>query len=108
VFVERYNGRPMSDTVMNAVMGFFMLYLLSFAIGALLLGLLGLDLVTALSSSATAISNVGPGLGPVVGPVGNFQSLPDLAKWILAFQMLLGRLEIFTVIVLFMPTFWRA
>jgi len=71
------------------------------------LGMLGLDFLTAISSAATAIANVGPALGPVVGPAGNFQSLPDAAKWLLAGGMLLGRLELFTVIVLFTRSFWR-
>jgi trk system potassium uptake protein TrkH len=69
---------------------------------------MGLDLVTALSASATAITNVGPGLGPIVGPAGNFASLPDPAKWILSAAMLLGRLEIFSVLVLLDPQFWRS
>ena len=68
----------------------------------------GLDLVTALSGAATALANVGPGLGPIIGPVGNFAPLPDTAKWILTTSMLLGRLEFFTVIVLLNPNFWRA
>jgi trk system potassium uptake protein TrkH len=68
---------------------------------------MGLDLVTALSASATAITNVGPGLGPIVGPAGNFAVLPDAAKWILSVAMLLGRLEIFSVLILFDPEFWR-
>ncbi|MEE9590770.1 MAG: potassium transporter TrkG, partial [Hyphomicrobiaceae bacterium] len=64
--------------------------------------------VTAMSAAASAVANVGPGLGQMVGPVGNYAALPDSAKWILSFGMLLGRLEIFTVIVLFTPTYWRA
>ena len=63
--------------------------------------------VTAISAAASAVANVGPGLGPVVGPVGNYASLPDAAKWALSFGMLLGRLEVFTVLVLFTPAFWR-
>jgi len=74
---------------------------------ALGLGMLGLDFMTAISSAATAISNVGPGLGPITGPAGNFQSLPDAAKWLLSIGMLLGRLELFTVLVLFSRDFWR-
>jgi len=108
VFVERYNGAPIADTVMSAVMGFFFLFLLCFGIIAALLSFIGLDTVTALSAAASAVANVGPGLGQIVGPVGNYGALPDSAKWILSFGMLLGRLEIFTVIVLFTPTYWRA
>ena len=108
VFVERYNGAPIADTVTSAVMGFFFLFLLCFATIATLLTFIGLDTVTALSAAASAVSNVGPGLGQIVGPVGTYAGLPDSAKWILSFGMLLGRLEIFTVIVLFTPTYWRA
>jgi trk system potassium uptake protein TrkH len=108
VFVERYNGAPIADTVTSAVMAFFFLFLLCFAVIATLLSLIGLDLVTAMSAAASAVANVGPGLGQIVGPVGNYADLPDSAKWILSFGMLLGRLEIFTVIVLFTPTYWRA
>ena len=107
VFVERYHDAPITDTVMSAVMAFFFLFLLCFIIIASLLSFIGLDTVTALSASASAIANVGPGLGQIVGPVGNYAALPDSAKWILSFGMLLGRLEIFTVIVLFTPTYWR-
>ena len=69
--------------------------------------MLGLDLLTALSGAATAISNVGPGIGDVIGPHGSYGALPDEAKWLLSAGMLLGRLELFTVLVLFMPSFWR-
>ena len=71
------------------------------------LAAMGLDLLTALSSAAAAVSNVGPGLGDIVGPAGTFATLPDGAKWVLSFAMLLGRLELFTVLVLFRPEFWR-
>lgn len=108
VFIERYNGAPIPDTVTSAVMGFFFLFMLCFAVIATLLSLLGLDTVTALSAAASAIANVGPGLGQIVGPVGNYAALPDAAKWILCVGMLLGRLEILTVLVLLTPTFWRA
>ena len=73
-----------------------------------LLAMCGLDFVTSLSGAATVLNNVGPGLGPIIGPVGNFAPLPDSAKWLLAFGMLLGRLELFTIfLVLLMPAFWR-
>ena len=91
-----------------AVMSFFFFYVLVFVILALGLSALGLDFLTALSGAATAISNVGPGLGPVIGPDGNFTSLPDAAKWLLSAGMLLGRLELFTILVLFAPAFWKA
>jgi len=72
------------------------------------LAFLGLDFITSVSAAASAISNVGPGLGPVVGPDGNYANLPAAAKWILSIGMLLGRLELFTVMVLFTRAFWRA
>ena len=85
----------------------FSLYFVSYSVLTVALMALDLDFVTSISSAVTALSNVGPGLGPVVGPAGNFAPLPDLAKWLLCFGMLLGRLEIFVVLVLFMPRFWR-
>ena len=107
VFIPYYNRRPISDEVIVSVLSFFFMWFLSFALLALGLGLLGLDFLTAVSSAATSISNVGPALGPIVGPSGTFQELPDAAKWLLSGGMLLGRLELFTVIVLFSRSFWR-
>lgn len=106
VFLPYYNGRPISDDVAGSVMGFFFLYIMGF--GALALGLAatGLDFETSLSASATAIANVGPGLGEMVGPASTFKAIPDAAKWIMSFGMLLGRLELFTILVLFTPQFW--
>ena len=78
-----------------------------FFIIALLLSLTGLDFLTAISGAASAISNVGPGLGDMIGPDGNYKNIPDISKWILAFGMLLGRLELFAILVLFFPSFWR-
>ena len=75
---------------------------------AVTLSMIGLTPITAISGAATAIANVGPGLGPEIGPTGNFAGLPDSAKWVLAATMLLGRLEILAVLVLFTPTFWRS
>jgi trk system potassium uptake protein TrkH len=85
-----------------------MFFFLTLAIVAVMLVLVGLDPLTAISGSATALANIGPGLGPVIGPAGNFSSLPDAAKWILAMTMLIGRLEILSVFVLFGAAFWRA
>ncbi len=106
VFIPYYNRRPIPESVSEAVMGFFFLYIVSFGALAAALAAVGLDLVTALSGAATAISNVGPGLGPTIGPAGYFGSLPESAKWLLSAGMLLGRLELFTVLVLFTPAFW--
>ena len=107
VFIAYYNRRPIPEEAAISVMSFTFLYVLSFAVLAAILGSLGLDFITAISGAATAISNVGPGLGPTIGPTGNFTGLPDGAKWALAAGMLLGRLELFTVLVLFAPAFWR-
>ena len=74
---------------------------------AMLLSISGLDFITAISGAATSISNVGPGLGSMIGPNGNFSQLPDISKWILSLGMILGRLELFAVLVLFLPSFWR-
>lgn len=107
VFVAHYNHRPLTDDVFVSVLSFFFVYFAAFATIAVLLSGLGLDTLTALSSAGTAIANVGPGLGDVVGPAGNFAPLPDAAKLLLAAGMLLGRLELFTILVLFSPAFWR-
>ena len=107
VHVKRYNGRPLPDEVSASVQSFVFLYFASFIVLSICLSLTGLDPVTALSGAATVISNVGPGLGNIIGPAGNFQSLPDSAKWILDVAMVLGRLEFETLLVLLMPSFWR-
>jgi trk system potassium uptake protein TrkH len=108
IFTQKFNGRPISDNVTSAVMSFFFLYILSFAISAMALAIAGVDPVTALSGAGSAISNVGPGLGAIIGPAGTYQELGDLPKWILSLTMLLGRLELFTVLVLLSPRFWQA
>ena len=108
IYVLHYNNEAIPENITDTVFAFFFLFLLTFAVLACGLSLLGLDFVTSVSSAATAITNVGPGLGEIVGPAGNFSILPDAAKWLLAIGMLLGRLEIFTVLVLFTRSFWRA
>lgn len=107
VITAFYNNRQLKGEVYYAVMLFVVTYLGVEALGALLLAAMGLDLVTALSGMAQAMGNVGPGLGPIIGPAGNYATLPDGAKWVLAFGMLVGRLELFTVLVLLSPAFWR-
>ncbi len=107
VMIAYYNKRPVPETVLDAVMGFFYLYIICFIFIAALLGLTGLDLETALSGAATSISNVGPGLGDAIGPAGNFNAVPTMAKWVLCGGMILGRLELFTVLVMLAPGFWR-
>ena len=108
VFVANFNRRPIPDSVMDSVMSFFFLFILSFAVMAVALSFMGLDFITAVSGAGTAIANVGPGLGNVIGPSGTFAPLPDMAKWLLALGMLLGRLEVLTVLVLFTRAFWRS
>lgn len=100
-------NRITTDVVVG-VLVFTLAFLMTVAVTALILTGLGLDLDTAISGAATAVANVGPGLGTIIGPVGNFQSLPDSAKWVLAIAMLMGRLEVFTVLVLFTPGYWRS
>jgi trk system potassium uptake protein len=107
VFVPHYNGRPIADDVIHSVMNFLFLFIAVFVALAMLLGAVGLDFVTAVTGAATAICNVGPAMGPIIGPTGTFAPLPDSAKWLLSAGMLFGRLELFTVMVLFLPSFWR-
>ena len=102
-----YNGRPMEDRVIASVMHFLFFYFALFLGAACLLSLMGIAPMTALSAAASAIANVGPGLGGEIGPAGNFAFLPDAAKWLLAVLMLVGRLEVFTILVLLSPGFWR-
>ncbi len=108
VFIPYYNRDPIPEEVISSVLSFFFVFLATFVALAIALAFLGLDFITSISAAASAISNVGPGLGPIIGPEGNYTSLPDAAKWILSIGMLLGRLELFTVMVLFTRAFWRA
>ena len=108
VFPPQYAGRPIPNDVISAVMSFIFLFILCVMGLATALASLGLDPLTALSGAATAVANVGPGLGEVIGPSGTFAPLPDAAKWLLSLGMLAGRLELFTVLVLFSPALWRA
>lgn len=108
IFVPYYNHRPVDQDVIISVLSFFFVFGVCFALLALGLGMLGMSFTGAISAAATAISNVGPSLGPLSGPAGTFAPLPDAAKWLLAGGMLLGRLELFTVLVLFTRWFWRA
>jgi trk system potassium uptake protein TrkH len=107
VFIAYYNKKPIPESVEESVMSFFFLFAMIFALVSIGLGAMGLDFITATSGAATAIANVGPGLGDIIGPAGNFATLPDAAKWLLSAAMLLGRLEIFTILVLLAPAFWR-
>ena len=108
IFVLNYNNQKVEDSFVNSVIVFIFSYLFIFLIIAILLSITGLDFLSAISGAATSISNVGPGLGEMIGPNGNFSQVSDVSKWILSFGMLLGRLEIFAVLVLFLPSFWRS
>jgi trk system potassium uptake protein TrkH len=107
VFIPRYQGRQISDDILNSVMTFFVVFFASLGILAVLLSLTGLDLITSLSGAAAALANIGPGLGETIGPDGNFSSLSDTAKWLLIAGMLIGRLELMAVYILFTLKFWR-
>ena len=108
VIARNYNGRIISDEIVASSVAFSFIFLATLAVVASILALLGLDLTTSLSGAATALANVGPGLGDTIGPAGNFQTLPDAAKWVLMVAMLLGRLELLSVFVMFSPHFWRS
>ena len=107
VIQKKYNGHPIDEEILRSLLTFSFFFTITIAVIALGLSLIGLDWTTALSGAATAVCNVGPGLGTIIGPAGNFSSLPDAAKWLLTIGMLLGRLEILTVLVLITPVFWR-
>ena len=107
IFQPRYQGRAVPEDVVSSVMAFFVLFVVSLGVFAILLGMTGLDFITSVSGAATALANVGPGLGDVIGPAGNFSSLNDTAKWLLCAAMLIGRLELLSVYVLFTLNFWR-
>ena len=107
IFVLKYDKNPVDNKFISSIISFIYLYLVIFFIITALLSLSGLDFITAISGAATSISNVGPGLGSIIGPNGNFSSLPDISKWILSLGMILGRLELFAILVLFLHSFWR-
>ncbi|MCU9847701.1 TrkH family potassium uptake protein [Defluviimonas sp. WL0024] len=107
VFTPHYNGQPVTEEVLSSVMAFLGLFVVTLGLVAVALGMTGLDFITSVSGAATAIANIGPGLGEIIGPAGNFAAINDVAKWILTVTMLLGRLELLVVLVLFLPRFWR-
>ena len=107
VIITKYNNQKISSNFINSVIIFIFSFLFIFLIISMLLSISGLDFLTAISGAASAISNVGPGLGDIIGPNGNYKEIPNLSKWILSVGMLLGRLELFAVLVLFFPSFWR-
>jgi len=104
--VVKLGKMPVPQTIMRSIWGFFLLYVGIFIVGVMALAALDMDMISALSAMATCLGNVGPGLGSI-GPTDNFAGVPFIGKWLLIFAMLLGRLEIYTIIVLLMPAFWR-
>ena len=108
VFTPRYDGRPVGADVLSSVMSFFMFFVVSLGLISVALSLTGLDFVTSVSGAAAALANIGPGLGEIIGPAGNFSSLNDTAKWILIIAMWIGRPELLAVYVMFTAKFWRA
>ena len=107
VFVLKYGDNVLNEKFISSIISFVFLYIIIFFLITALLSISGLDFITSISGAATAISNVGPGLGSMIGPNGNFSLLPDFSKWVLSIGMILGRLELFAIIVLFIPSFWR-
>ena len=107
IFTPRYAGRRVSEDVLSSVMSFFVFFIVTLGVLTILLGTTGLDFITSLSGAAAALANIGPGLGDVIGPSGNFASLNDTAKWILAGAMLIGRLELLAVYAIVTVNFWR-
>ena len=107
IFIIKYENNSVDEKFMASIISFIYLYIIIFFVMTGLLSLSGLDFITSISGSATAISNVGPGLGTIIGPNGSFSLLPDFSKWVLSIGMILGRLELFAILVLFLPSFWR-
>jgi trk system potassium uptake protein TrkH len=107
VFSQSYNGRHVPDDVIRSMVAFAFFFFATIAALALALSFMGLDFITSFTAAVSAVANVGPGLGGTIGPAGNFSSLPDLGKWLLALGMILGRLEIVTFMILFTRAFWR-
>lgn len=102
----RFNGKAVKEDIISKILAFFLIYITIFIIGSLVMSLFGLDFMTAIGSVAATLGNIGPGIGNV-GPMDNFSQIPELGKWFLSFLMLLGRLELFTILILFTPYFWR-
>lgn len=102
----KYNGKSVKDDIIFSIMAFFLFYAISFAVGTFAMSAIGLDFKTAIGATISSLGNIGPGIGKV-GPVDNFANIPQLGKWILSFLMLLGRLELFTILVFLSPGFWK-
>lgn len=108
IFSEKYEGKKISDGVFTGVASFVFAFIASFVVFAFILMAFGLDFQTAISGSAAAIANVGPGIGDLIGPSGNYSSLQAPVKWILSLEMILGRLEVLTLLIFLTPRFWKS
>lgn len=107
IFTPKYGGRSVADDVLDSVMAFFVAFILSLGVFSVLLGLTGLDFITSVSGAAAALGNIGPGLGDMIGPAGNYSGLDTLPMWILATAMYVGRLEVLVVVTILSLRFWR-
>lgn len=108
IFITRYEGRPVGEDVVSSVMSFFVLFMVTLGALSVALGMTGLDMTTSVSGAAAALANIGPGLGEIIGPTGNYATLNDTAKWLLAIAMLVGRLELLAIYAILTVNFWRA
>ena len=106
VIPVKFNRKSVSNEIISKIMAFFLIYMMIFAFGTMVMSIIGLDFESAIGSTAATLGNIGPGLG-MVGPTGNYAAIPDTGKWFLSFLMLLGRLELFTVLIIFAPAFWK-
>ena len=106
VIPTRCNGVAVDQKTAYNGLGFILIYGIIFCVGIAVLGLIGMDFTTAIGATIASLGNIGPGLGDV-GPMNNYAGLPDVSKWFLSFLMLLGRLEIFTVLIVLTPYFWK-
>lgn len=104
---QHYNRHRLDEDIVRSILAFAFFYTITIATLALAVAMCGVDWITALTGAAAMVSGVGPGMGEMVGPAGNYATIPDTAKWLLSLGMLLGRLEILTVLVLLFPAFWR-
>ena len=107
VISAKFNGKTVPESTFESVMTLFFIYIITFVISALLLSFSGIDFLTCISAAASAISNVGPGLGDIIGPEGNYSTLNNYSKFVLIVTMFLGRLEMLTIFILFLPSFWK-
>ena len=107
VIPVRHNLKAVSSDILSKISSFVLLYLAIFGVGSLLLSIIGLDIKSAMGSVSACMANIGPGLGST-GPVSNYRNVPEIGKWVLSILMLIGRLEIFTVLIIFTPTFWKS